>query len=142
MTRPAGAGAREIEAFLCEHFPQGRPLQVEHADGGRAILRLAFDPSRIRPGGTISGPTMMGLADTAMYVLIFPAIGVTPLAVTTNLSINFLRKPGPGDLTAQARMLRLGRALAVGEVDIRSAGAQDPAAHAVVTCSIPPDARR
>jgi uncharacterized protein (TIGR00369 family) len=141
MTRAPGASARAIEAFLSEHFSQGQPAQVEYADGERAVVRLAFDPSQIRPGGTISGPTMMSLADTAMYALIFSAIGIVPLAVTTNLSINFLRKPGPGDIAAQARMLKLGKALAVGEVDIRSVGAHSPAAHAVVTYSIPPDAR-
>ncbi len=142
MTRAHGASAGEIQAFLSENFPQGRPAQVDYADGERVVVRLAFEPSQIRPGGTISGPTMMSLADTAMYALVFSAIGIVPLAVTTNLSINFLRKPGPGDIAAQARMLKLGRALAVGEVDIRSVGADWPAAHAVVTYSIPPDARR
>lgn len=141
MTARTAASAPEIDAFLRDHFPHGRPPRVDYADGQRAVVRLAFDPSQIRPGGTISGPTMMSLADTAMYVLIFSAIGIVPLAVTTNLSINFLRKPGPGDIVAQARMLKLGKALAVGEVDIRSVGAESPAAHAVVTYSIPPDAR-
>ena len=81
---------------------------------------------------------MMALADTAMYALVLSAVGRVPLAVTTNLSINFLRKPEPKDLIAEARMLKLGKALAVGDVIIRSDGSDDVVAHAVVTYSIPP----
>ena len=100
--------------------------------------RSVYDKKQLRPGGTLSGPTMMALADTAVYALVLSAIGKTPLAVTTNLSINFLRKPQPADLIAEARLLKLGKALAVGEVSIRSEGSDDVVAHAVVTYSIPP----
>ena len=81
---------------------------------------------------------MMGLADMAMYTLVLSAIGFAPLAVTTNLSINFLRKPEPRDLIGESRMLKLGKALAVGDVIIRSDGSEEIVAHAVVTYSIPP----
>lgn len=131
--------AAELNAFLDEAFPSGgkRSSVVEHADGKLARMRLSYDASQLRPGGTLSGPTMMSLADSVMYALVLSAIGRVPLAVTTNLSINFLRKPEPADLIAEARMLKLGRSLAVGDVVIRSDGRDDVVAHAVVTYSIP-----
>lgn len=131
----------ELEAFLLDAFAFHDGPRVEFADGQRALVRLAFHPSQIRPGGTLSGPTMMMLADFAMYALLLSAIGLVPLAVTTNLSIQFLRKPPPADLVAEARMLKLGRSLAVGDVLLRSHGAEAPCAHAVVTYAIPPGAR-
>ena len=85
-------------------------------------MRQAYSDGSVRPGGTISGPTMMALADFAMYVAVLAAIGPVPLAVTTNLNINFLRKPMRCDLLAEARLLKLGKRLAVGEVTIRSDG--------------------
>jgi uncharacterized protein (TIGR00369 family) len=130
--------AAELNAFFAEAFPYGRAANIEHADGKTVRARFTTNESQLRPGGTISGPTMMGLADTVMYALVLSAIGKVPLAVTTNLSINFLRKPQPGDLIAEARMLKLGKALAVGDVVIRSDGSEDAVAHAVVTYSIPP----
>jgi uncharacterized protein (TIGR00369 family) len=133
--------ADEIHAFLREAFPHGAPPEVESADGRTARCRIRYAESQLRPGGTLSGPTMMSLADTAMYALVLSAVGFAPLAVTTNLSINFLRKPAPGDLIAEARLLKLGKALAVGDISIFSDGADDICAHAVVTYSIPPDAR-
>ncbi len=130
--------ADELNAYLAQLFPDGRVATIEFADGETARTRCVYSQTQLRPGGTISGPTMMALADTAVYALVLSAIGKAPLAVTTNLSINFLRKPQPGDLLAEARMLKLGKALAVGEVTIRSDGADDVVAHAVVTYSIPP----
>ncbi|MFT3727515.1 MAG: PaaI family thioesterase [Terricaulis sp.] len=132
--------ADELTAFFGEVFEgydaAARP--VTFADGKRAVVRQRYEVAQLRPGGTVSGPTMMGLADMAMYALVLSAIGKVPLAVTTNLSINFLRKPPPADLIAEARMLKLGKALAVGDVIITSDGSDDPVAHAVVTYSIPP----
>jgi uncharacterized protein (TIGR00369 family) len=128
----------ELNAFLREAFPHGEPPLVEAADPTYARCRSRFRESQIRPGDTVSGPTMMALADTVMYALVLAAIGKEPLTVTTNLSINFLRRPGPVDLIAEARMLKLGRTLAVGDVAIRADGAREMCAHAVVTYSIPP----
>jgi uncharacterized protein (TIGR00369 family) len=92
----------------------------------------------LRPGGTVSGPTLMALADFAMYVVLLSAIGPVALAVTTNLSINFLRKGLPGhDIAADARLLKLGKRLAVGEVNLFSGAAADLIAHVISTYSIP-----
>lgn len=132
----------EIERVLAEEFPQvfnrGSGLVVEHVEFGVCRVRQAYQATMVRPGGTISGPTMMALADFAMYVVVFSVAGRVPLAVTTNLNINFLRKPEPADLVAQARLLKNGKRLLVGEVTIRSAGGDDPVAHVTATYSIPP----
>ncbi len=139
MTAKRGLTPDEINAFLREAFPGGAgAAHVEAADGKRAVCRIRYSESQLRPGGTLSGPTMMALTDTTVYALIFSAIGLEPLAVTTNLSINFLRKPKPADLIAEARTLKRGKALFVADVIIRSDGESEPCAHAVVTYSIPP----
>jgi uncharacterized protein (TIGR00369 family) len=132
----------ELERFLAAEFPQVfRPesgLAIDALWDGGCRVRQAFRAASIRPGGTISGPTMMALADFAMYVAVLAAIGPVPLAVTTNLNINFLRRPAQRDLTAEARLLKIGKQLAVGEVTIRSEGEDDPVAHVTSTYSIPP----
>lgn len=139
MSKRPGLTPDEINAFLRDAFPQGAGAAiVEEADGRRAVCRYRYNASQLRPGGTLSGPTMMSLTDTAVYALIFSAIGLEPLAVTTNLSINFLRKPKPADLIAEARTLKHGKALFVADVIIRSDGDAEPCAHAVVTYSVPP----
>jgi uncharacterized protein (TIGR00369 family) len=127
----------EINIFLASAFEgEGRPV-IEAADPNHVVARTRYQSYQIRPGGTLSGPTMMGLADTAAYALVLAAVGLKPLAVTTNLSINFMRKPLPKDLLATATMMKLGKALAVMNVDIRSEGEEALVAHAVVTYSIP-----
>jgi uncharacterized protein (TIGR00369 family) len=138
--------AAEIEDLLATEFPQvfkpGSGLSVEHVGFGMARVRQAFHPDQVRPGGTISGPTMMALADFAMYVAVFSAVGRQPLAVTTNLNINFLRKPAQADLLAEARLLKAGARLVVGEVTIRSTGGGEPVAHVTATYSVPPQRDR
>jgi uncharacterized protein (TIGR00369 family) len=133
--------AQAIGTLLHEVFPQvfypGCGLMIERVDYGDIRVRQHFHGDYIRPGGTISGPTMMALADFAMYVAVFSAIGPQPLAVTTNLNINFLRKPAQSDLIADARLIKVGKRLAVGEVTIYSAGASEPVAHVTSTYSIP-----
>ena len=132
----------EIEDLLRREFPQsmrdGGGLKIEHVAYAAARVRKAFNPNSIRPGGTISGPTMMGLADFALYVAIFSAIGPQTLAVTTNLNINFLRKPEQADLIADARLMKVGKRLVIGEVTLRSDGEDDPVAHVTATYSVPP----
>jgi uncharacterized protein (TIGR00369 family) len=132
----------ELESFLATEFPQvfnpASGLAIEAVWDGGCRVRQAFHELSIRPGGTISGPTMMALADFAMYVAVLAGIGPVPLAVTINLNINFLRKPAQHDLLAEARLLRLGRRLATGEVTIRSDGEELPVAHVTSTYSIPP----
>lgn len=131
----------ELEAFLDREFPQMRPmkLRIDSFDGRELVLSMPIGEQQLRPGGTVSGPAMMTLADCAAYLLILGLIGPVALAVTTNLNINFLRKPGVARLQAAARMLKLGKSLAVCDVAILSEGQDDgPVAHAVVTYSIPP----
>lgn len=132
----------ELDAFLEREFPQmfthGRIWHVLEIPPHGARLRMDYHPSQLRPGGTISGPAMMTLADFAMYAAVLGAIGPVGLAVTTNLSINFLRKPEPRALFADCRLLKLGKRLAVGEVTITSEGSDEPVAHVTGTYSIPP----
>jgi len=132
----------ELERFLTAEFPQGfnphSGLSIEALWERGCRVRQAFRPLSLRPGGTISGPTMMALADFAMYVAVLAAIGPVPLAVTISLNINFLRKPSQRDLTAEARLLKVGKRFATGEVAIRCAGDEEPVAHATATYSIPP----
>jgi uncharacterized protein (TIGR00369 family) len=116
----------------------GSGLKIEHVEYAVARVRKAFNSNSIRPGGTISGPTMMGLADFALYVAIFSAIGPQTLAVTTNLNINFLRKPAQGDLIADARLMKVGKRLVIGEVTLYSDGDDEPVAHVTATYSVPP----
>jgi uncharacterized protein (TIGR00369 family) len=131
----------ELEAFLRAEFPQAfndtSGLAVEAIWHGGARVRQACREAFIRPGGTISGPTMMALADVAMYIAVLTAIGPVPLAVTTHLSIDFLRRPAAADIIAEAELMKLGKRLAVGTVAIRSAGGADLVAHATSTYSIP-----
>jgi len=133
---------KEIEDLLAREFPQamrpGGGLKIEHVEYAVARVRKAFNPNSLRPGGTISGPTMMGLADFALYVAIFSAIGPQTLAVTTNLNINFLRKPEQTDLIADARLMKVGKRLVIGEVNIHADGNDVPVAHVTATYSVPP----
>src|SRR5205823_14232427 len=138
---PVVMTVEELERFLAGEFPQAfhrdSGLSIEALWEGGCRVRQAFREVSIRPGGTISGPTMMALADFAMYVVVLAAIGPVPLAVTINLNINFLRKPAPRDLVAEARLLKLGKRLAMGEVTICSDGESEPVAHVTSTYSIP-----
>jgi uncharacterized protein (TIGR00369 family) len=132
--------AVELDAFLRTELPQlfnYDDLTIEHADGQTCQVRQRFRESMLRPGGTISGPTLMVLADFAMYVVLLSAIGPIGLAATTNLNINFLRKGAAGqDVLAAARLLKLGKRLAVGEVNLTSGSSPDPIAHVTSTYSI------
>ena len=137
----AKMSATEVERFLQREFPQafrGGDITIESADGTMCLLRQRYSEKMLRPGGTVSGPTLMALADFAMYVVLLSAIGPIGLAVTTNLNINFLRKGLPGqDVLAAARLLKLGKRLAVGEVNLLSGTSPDPIAHVTSTYSIP-----
>lgn len=131
--------APEVAEFLKREFPQidHLDLRIEELADGRARLRLPRHESQLRPGGTVSGPTMMTLADASMYALLLGMLGPVAQAVTTSLTINFLRRPEPADLVGEVELLKLGRRLAVGEVTIYC-GAAEPVAHVVATYSIPP----
>jgi len=133
--------AEELNAFLQFHFPHGEDssFHVEKVGDRSAQVRLRYHDRHLRPGDTISGAALMSLADATTYVALLAMIGPVALAVTTNLNINFLRKPGKRDVIAQCRLLKLGKRLAVAEVTMYSEGESEPVAHATVTYSIPPE---
>ncbi len=113
-------------------------MQVESVLPGSVIIRVPYRDEFIRPGGTISGPVLMAVADFALYGVVLSLIGRVDLAVTTNLSINFLRRPPPGDVVAKARILKMGKRLAVGEVLLHGGEEEELVAHVTSTYSIPP----
>jgi acyl-coenzyme A thioesterase PaaI-like protein len=128
----------EIVDFLARAFPQNKCV-VEAADHNTATITHRVGTDELRPGGTVSGPVLMTVADVALYVAVLATIGIVPLTVTTSLTINFLRKPSPDrDIVGQCRLLKVGRTLAVGEVALYSQGEEAMVAHAVGTYSIPP----
>lgn len=111
---------------------------TEDIQFGSCTVRLPYDLKHVRPGGTICGPAMFALADYAMWLAVLSAVGKVPLAVTTNMNINFLRKPADTDLLCHVRLIKLGKRLAVGEINITAEGDLEPCAHATGTYSIPP----
>ena len=133
--------APEVSAYIDEVFPQikanGDDISVEAVSAGTARVRLHADDKHLRPGGTVSGPTLFMLPDLAAYAAILAHIGRVALAVTTNLNINFLMKPEPGPLDATAIILKLGKRLVVTDIAIRDSGGE-LVAHATATYSIPP----
>ncbi len=127
----------EIAEFLRREFPQNKST-VESVGERMATVRHPVGQAELRPGGTVSGPVMMTVADVALYVAILGEIGIVPLTVTTSLNINFMRKPANDrDIIGVCKLLKLGRSLAVGEVSIYSEGVPEPVAHAVGTYAIP-----
>ena len=132
--------ATALSAFLAREFGQvAGEFAVERADEAGVTLRLKVAEKHLRPGGTVSGPTIFALADVAMYLAILSRIGPVALAVTVNCAVDFMRKPAAGrDLLGAARVLKLGRSLAVGDVMIFSEGQADPVARASLTYAIPP----
>jgi len=134
----------EFRRISAERMPFAQVLGFEIQSIAReaAVMRAVHRDEFLRPGGSIAGPIMMGLADAAFYAVILGNLGPVELAVTTNLCINFLRKPPPGDLIATAKILKLGKRLAVCEALLHSEaagfGAGRPVAHVTGTYSIPP----
>lgn len=129
----------QMHAFMAEVFPQlGTRFQVLEMQPYFLRVAMTATESDLRPGGTVSGPAMFALADCAYYMATLALIGREALTVTTNASIDFMRKPGPGGLVAEARVLKLGRTMSVGDVLIRSEGVEGPVARANLTYAIPP----
>ena len=130
----------ELERLTRDKLPFARisKFRIEELKSGWAIIRAPYSNEFLRPGGTISGPVMMGLADFAMYAAILTRVGIVELAVTTNFNINFLHRPKPGDLLAKARLIKLGKRLAMGEVEVYVDGHEDMVAHVTSTYSLPP----
>ena len=131
---------QEIELLTLESLPFAVDygFRVDSVGPGTATVRASYQESFLRPGGTISGPVIMGLADYALFVAILTKIGLVELAVTTNLNINFLRRPDPGDLLAVANVIKIGKRLAVAQVEVYLDGEESMIAHATSTYSIPP----
>jgi acyl-coenzyme A thioesterase PaaI-like protein len=128
----------EIVDFLGREFPQNTCL-VEQVGDRSATVVQQIDSAHLRPGQTVSGPVLMSVADIALYIAILGTIGLVPLAVTTSLTINFLRKPASDrSIVGVSRLIKVGRNLIVGEVSLYSRGEADMVAHAVGTYSIPP----
>ena len=127
----------ELSAFLIKEFPQTQ-CTIEAVGDMGATIRHPVGAGELRPGGTVSGPVMMAVADVALYVAILGEIGIVPLAVTSSLSINFLRKPSADRaIIGVCQLMRVGKLLAVGEVSLYSEGSDDPVAHVVGTYAIP-----
>jgi len=141
--RSAALSVADLERRLSAEFPgsfnRESGVAILEAWHGGCRVRLGYSPESLRPGGTISGVTMMMLTDLTMYVAVLASIGWKPLAVTTNLNINFLRKAPPAALLAHCRLIKLGRRLAVGDVSIHTEDGDDLVAHATSTYSIPSD---
>jgi len=128
----------EIAAFLRTEFPQN-PCTLTRITSAGVVMTYPVSERDIRPGGTISGPSMFFLADVALYVAVLSRIGLVALAVTTDISIHFLRKPvAHAALRGECRLIKLGRTLATGDVLIYSEGCEEPVAHAVGSYAIPP----
>ena len=131
--------AEDLTEFMAEVFPQtAHFFEIQHVDANFARVRMKIAEEHLRPGGTVSGPTMFLLADCAFYMATLAMIGREALTVTTSSTINFMRKPAPGDLIGEARILKLGKLLSVGDVSIFSEGSKAPVAHATMTYAIPP----
>ena len=132
------ASKEQITNFFTRDFPQTK-CQIVSVGNGTALVTHPVGHEELRPGGTVSGPTMMALADVALYVAILGEIGIVPLTVTTSFNINFLKRPQPvNSIRAESRLLKLGKTLVVGEVNIFSGDDPMPVAHATGTYSIPP----
>jgi acyl-coenzyme A thioesterase PaaI-like protein len=129
---------QEIKAFLKQEFPQF-VSKIEDVGERASSIRHHVTEADLRPGGTVSGPVLFAIADSGLYVAILGEIGIVPLAVTTNMNMNFLNKPSSTkDIIAKCKLIKVGRNLIVGEVYLYSEGNESPIAHAVGTYSIPP----
>jgi uncharacterized protein (TIGR00369 family) len=128
----------EIHEFLALEFPQMKDMfEIIEVAPFRAKVRMRITDENLRPGGTVSGPAMFTAVDCAFYIATLAMIGPKALAVTTNCTINFMRKPAPVNLIAEVKILKLGKVLSVGDVMLYSEGMADPVAHATLTYSIP-----
>ena len=132
--------AVEVMTFLQEVFPQLEgSFSIEHLANGGITAQMSVGQQHLRPGGTVSGPTLFALADFTVYALVLAHVGPKALAVTTNATIDFMRKPEAGkDIVAEGKLLKLGRTLAVGDVLIYSKGMDKPVARSSMTYSLPP----
>lgn len=135
-----GLTAGQVQLLIRSGVPMAEDidLRIERLDATGVRARVPYQDKLVRPGGTLSGPTIMALADAAMYAVVLGRLGRVEMAVTANLNINFLSRPAAIDLLAEARILRLSRRQAVCEVGVFSAGAEDElVAHVTGTYALP-----
>jgi len=132
----------EFEMILRDALPFAQSMGTElvELNAEHTVVRLPYKRDFLRPGGTIGGPLLMALADIALYGAVMAALGRVDQAVTANLTINFLRRPPPADVTAKARLLKVGKRLAVGEVELFSGDGPEMVAHVTASYSLPPQA--
>lgn len=135
-----GVDAETFDRIIGELVPfvKNFDLTLERLEGREGRLRLRYTENLVRPGGTVSGPAIMAMADLLLYAMVLRNLGMVELAVTTDLNFHFLRRPAPRDMIAEGKLLKLGRRLAVGEVTFFTDGDSEPVAHATGTYSIPP----
>lgn len=131
--------AEQVQVLIRLGVPMADDMDlcIDHLDVEKAVARVPFHGKLVRPGGTLSGPVIMALADAAMYAVVLGRLGRVEMAVTANLNINFLTKPKPVDLLAEARILRLSRRQAVCEVSLYSQGEDELVAHVTGTYALP-----
>lgn len=132
--------AQEVQTLIRQWIPMAEDidLQIEEIREAYARIRIPYDEKNLRPGGSVSGPTMMAAGDTAMYAAILGSMGEVAMAVTSNLNINFLQRPKDADLIAEGTILKLGKRMAFCEVAVRSEGSDDMVAHVTGSYSLPP----
>lgn len=129
---------QQIIEFLSTEFPHYTKISIDAVGEGSATIRHKIGREELRPGGTVAGPVLMQLADVVIYIAILGKLGMVPLTVTTNLNMNFLRKPSADrDLIAKCKLIKVGRTLIVGEVNLFSDGDAEPVAHCVATYAVP-----
>jgi uncharacterized protein (TIGR00369 family) len=132
--------AQQVESLIREWIPMARliDLRVDSIDSKGARIRIPFDEANKRPGGSVSGPVLMAAADTAMYAAILGRLGEVAMAVTSNLNINFMQRPGEVDIIAQGKILKLGKRIAYCEVDVFTSESEELVAHVTGSYSLPP----
>jgi len=132
--------AEEVQKLIREWIPMAEDidLRVEEVREGYARIRIPFMAKNLRPGGSVSGPVIMAAGDTAMFAAILGQLGKVAMAVTSNLNINFMQRPGQVDLIAEGTILKLGKRIAFCEVGIRSEGSEELVAHVTGSYSLPP----
>ena len=139
MTPDAGLNAREVSEYLDDVSPGvTSSMTIEEVGDRRARVRTSVGTQGLRPGGIVSGPVLMSLADGAVWAAIIGVVGDAAMAVTVSLTIHFLRPAPPGDVVAEAQLHKVGRRLATGDVLLYADGQADPVAHATVTYALPP----
>lgn len=135
--------AQEVERIIRQGVPMAEDIdfRVDEVRSGWAAAHVPFNNRHVRPGGTISGPIIMALGDAAMYAAILATLGRVEMAVTSNLNINFLQRPSPTDLLAEATVLKMGKRLAFCEVKLHSLGSDELVAHVTGSYALPPEKR-